>query len=299
MLAAPASISRTPAPDTVRAIGKFLVFTFAGTWALWALVIRTTGAYAPSAVPPALALGGPVFLLGVFAPGLVALALVAWDDGRAAVGVLLKRIVHWRVDLRLYAFALLLMPLAKLGVAVLHRALTGAWPYWGETHPAVLVAATILSTLGQAGEEVGWRGYLLPRIAERTGLGWASIIVGIVWAAWHLPLFFAPGADTYRQSFPFFALQLMAYSIALAWLYWRSGGSLLLTMFMHSAFNNTKDIVPSAGSPGDGVFTFHATLVFHMTVFLLWVAGVFLLMWMRGAPRLIEAPADRQPLPAA
>jgi hypothetical protein len=89
----------------------------------------------------------------------------------------------------------------------------------GKDTSIVLVAATILATLGQAGEEVGWRGYLLPRIAERTGLGWASLIVGIVWAAWHLPLFFAAGADTYHQSFPFYALQLMAYSIALAWLY--------------------------------------------------------------------------------
>jgi hypothetical protein len=70
-------------------------------------------------------------------------------------------------------------------------------------------------------------------------------------------------------------------------------------MFMHSALNNTKDIVPSAGSPGDSPFTFHATLVFRLTVLLLWVAGVFLLMRMRGAPRLIEAPADRPPLAVA
>ncbi|MGH7648058.1 MAG: CPBP family glutamic-type intramembrane protease, partial [Gemmatimonadaceae bacterium] len=122
------------------------------------------------------------------------------------------------------------------------------------------------------------------------GLARASLIVGVVWAAWHLPLFFAAGADTYHQSFQLYTLQLMAYSIALAWLYWRTGGSLLLTMFMHSALNNTKDIVPSAGSPGDSAFTFHGTLVFRLTVLLLWVVGVFLLMRMRGTPRLIEAP---------
>lgn len=267
----------------MRPIGTFLVLTVASAWFLWTLVIRANYSHAPSAVPPVLALGGPVFLLGVFAPGLFAVALVAWDEGRAAVGLLLGRVVRWRVDLRLYAFALLLMPLTKLGVAVLYRALTGAWPRWGETNPVLLVAATILSTLGQAGEEVGWRGYLLPRLTERTGLAWASLIVGVVWAVWHLPLFFAPGADTYHQSFPSFALQLTAYSIALAWLYWRTEGSLLLTMFMHSAFNNTKDIVPSGGVPGDTVLTLDATLVFRLTVLLLWVVGIFLLMRMRGA----------------
>lgn len=283
----------------MRAIGKFVLLTFASTWVLWALVIRASGTHAPPAGPPLLALGGPVFLLGVFAPGLVAVVLTAWGDGRAAVGVLLGRIVRWRIDLRLYAFALLLMPLTKLAVAVLHHALTGAWPRWGETHPVLLVAATLLSTLGQAGEEVGWRGYLLPRLAERTGLVRASLIVGAVWAVWHLPLFFAAGADTYHQSFPFYTLQVMAYSIALAWLYWRTGGSLLLTMFMHAAFNNTKDIVPSGGVPGDSPFVFHATLVFRLTVLLLWVVAAFLLVRMRGVSRLSDVLNSRVPVAAA
>ena len=56
-------------------------------------------------------------------------------------------------------------------------------------------------------------------------------------------------------------------------------------MFMHAAFNNTRDIVPSGGIPGDRVFAFHATLVFRLTVLLLWVVGAFLLLRMRGISR--------------
>jgi membrane protease YdiL (CAAX protease family) len=240
-----------------------------------------------------------VFLIGVFAPGLVAVALTAWDEGGRAVGALLRRILRWRVGLRFYAFALLLMPLTKLTVAIVHRALVGAWPQFGETRPLLLVLATILSTIGQAGEEVGWRGYLLPRLTERTGLVAASLVVGAIWAAWHLPLFFAPGADTNGQSFPLYALQVTAYSVALAWLYWRTGGSLLLTMFMHAAFNNMKDIVPSGGIRGGSLFTLDATLVFRLTVVLLWAVGVLLLIRMRGVWRVDNLLDRRDSLPAA
>jgi len=90
------------------------------------------------------------------------------------------------------------------------------------------------------------------------------------------------GADTNHQSFPFYTLQVMAYSIALACLYWRTGGSVLLTMLMHSAFNNMKDLVPSAGAPAVSPFTLHATPVLRLTVLLLWVVSAVLLARMRG-----------------
>ena len=250
-------------------------------------VLRIAGAvHEPPRIPPLLALGGPVFLLGVFAPGFAALVLTTWEGGSRAVGGLLRRILHWRVGFRFYAFALLLMPLTKLAVAVLHRALVGTWPPFGEVRPVVLVIATVISTVAQAGEELGWRGYLLPRLTEWTGLASASLIVGAIWAAWHLPLFFMPGADTAGQSFPLYVLQLMAYSVTLAWLFWRTGGSLALTMFMHAAFNNTKDIVPSGAAHSTSPFTLDATVVFRLTVLLLWIVAALLLVRMRGVRRV-------------
>jgi uncharacterized protein len=283
----------------LRAIGAFLVLTFGVTWALWGLVLRVGSAHEPSQVSRLFALGGPVFLIGVFAPGVVAVALTAWNEGGRAVGALLGRVVRWRVSVRFYAFALLLIPLTKLAVAVVHRAVVGTWPQFGETHPLLLVLATILSTVSQAGEEVGWRGYLLPRLMERTGLVAASLVVGVIWAAWHLPLFFAPGADTNGQSFPLYLLQATAYSVVIAWLYWRTGGSLLLPMFMHAAFNNMKDIVPSGAQAAGNPFTLQGTLVFRLTVALLWVVAVLLLVRMRGV-RHVDDPLDSaNSLPAA
>lgn len=278
----------------MRAISRFLILTFASTWALWALVIWANARYEASVPPVGLALGGPVFLLGVFAPGLVAVALTAREDGRHASAALLRQVMQWRVGIRFYVYALLLMPLVKLAVAGLYRALCGAWPQFGETHPALLLLATIASTLGQSGEEVGWRGYLLPRVSERTGLAGASLIIGVIWAAWHLPLFFARGTDTNRQSFPLFALQVTAYSIMLTWLYWRTDGSLLLPMLMHSAFNNMKDIVPSGGVQNGQVFALDATLVFRLTVVVLWIVGAFFLVRLHRASSGLTRLSSRE-----
>jgi membrane protease YdiL (CAAX protease family) len=71
---------------------------------------------------------------------------------------------------------------------------------------------------GQVGEELGWRGYALPRLARRFGLGGASLVLGVLWAGWHLPLFYMLGGDTVGQSFPLFVCQVTALSVAIAWL---------------------------------------------------------------------------------
>jgi membrane protease YdiL (CAAX protease family) len=136
------------------------------------------------------------------------------------------------------------------------------------------------STPFQSGEEIGWRGYVLPRLAARWGFGPASMVLGVTWALWHLPVFFIGGADKYGQSLAVYVLQVTALSVAMAFLYARTGGSLLLPMIMHAAFNNTKDIVPSATPGADSVFTLHASLVAWLTVALLWICAAAMLAWM-------------------
>src|SRR3954451_11610874 len=80
-----------------RSIGTFLVLTVGVTWLLWMPVLRIAGAvHEPPRIPPLLALGGPVFLLGVFAPGFVALVLTGWEGGGSAVGGLLRRMTPRR-----------------------------------------------------------------------------------------------------------------------------------------------------------------------------------------------------------
>lgn len=248
-------------------------------------------ATAPATTNPALALlAGVVFHLGVFAPGIVALALsqrakgtveTSGTGGRAATLSLLRRVVKWRVDVRWYVFAVGFMPAVKLSVAIVYRVMTGAWPVFGQEAWYLIIAAIMVSTWAQAGEEIGWRGYALPRLSQIFGLAPASVILGVIWASWHLPLFFFRGSNILGQSFPLYLLQVTAMSVAIAWLYWRTGGSLLLTMLLHAAVNNTKDIVPSAVPGATNSFALSTSLVAWLTVAFLWIAAAYFLFEMR------------------
>jgi membrane protease YdiL (CAAX protease family) len=83
------------------------------------------------------------------------------------------------------------------------------------------------------------------RLAARLGLARASLLLGVIAGCRHLPLFFVPGLGQYGQSFPLFVLGAVGSSVAIAWLYASTNGSLLLAMLMHSAVNQTVGIVPT------------------------------------------------------
>jgi len=257
----------------------FFLLTFALTWAAWfaaaALVAPgNTGLFAA---------GGPVFLFGVFAPGLVALALTARGEGGRGVQSLLARIGQWRVDARWYLFAIGYFAAIKLSAALIQRVATGSWPRFGDTPWALMLGGILISTWVQAGEELGWRGYALPRLAAHLGLAGASILLGGLWALWHVPLFFLPDTGSTGQSFPIYLLQVTALSVAMAWLYWKASGSLLLVMLMHASVNNTTGIVPAAVPGAMTPLGFGGSLVAWLTVLLSWVIAAPLLARMRGA----------------
>ena len=253
----------------------YFALTFLLAWTLWYAATLLAGD------PP----NQFFFLAGTFAPGIVAVLLTAWAEGSAGVRALLAPLFKWEVGARWYLFALLFLAAIKLTVALVFRVATGEWPQFGDTSLILMLAATLFSTLtlGQSGEEVGWRGYALPRMATRLGLGPASLILGVIWAVWHLPLFFIPGTSTTGQSFPLYLLQVIALSVALGWLWWNTGGSLLLTMLLHAAVNNTKDIVPSAVPGADAPFGLSTSVVAWLTVLLLWICAGYFLARLRGA----------------
>lgn len=261
--------------STRRSLVQFFSFTYGLSWTCFvAAAAASRGAPAGSASS---GFATALLVLGTFAPSLVALGLTARTNGRSGVRVLFERVLYWKVRARWYAFALSYMAAIKLGAALLYRVATGAWPPFGDEPWYVILAAIPLSTPVQAGEEIGWRGYALPRLAERAGFAPGSLILGLFWALWHLPLFFVPGIRNTGQSFPLFAIGNVGLSIALAWLYANTNGSLLLAMLMHSAVNQTIGIVPTRvltpGNPfaldtslvtllADGVFLISVTYFF-------------------------------------
>lgn len=274
-----------PEPRSGHGLAAFFLLTFTFTWTVW----LAAGAIPERGAPEGSALSllrAPLFLLGVFGPAIVALAVTARSTGRDGVAALVGRIGRWRHDARWYLFAIGYLAAVKLAAAVLHRLVFLAWPRFGDAPWALIAAALLLSTWVQAGEEIGWRGFALPRLVERFGLVTASLLLGPIWAAWHLPLHLSPQGDLYGQSFTVYALQVTAISVAMAWLFWRTSGGLLPVMLFHAAVNNTTAIVPSAVIDPSETLLLGATRMAWLTAGLLWLTAIYFLVRMRGVQRL-------------
>lgn len=267
-------------------LGTFFAFTFALAWAAWWLAARLGFGAESSTI-----VGMLTFYIGVFAPGIVSVFLTRSLHGPTALRALFARLIQVNVAGRWFGFALFFTIAIKLGAAVAHRLLLGEWPAFATPPLALTIllmfGATILSTMigSQAGEELGWRGFALPRMAGSMGLALSGVLLGLVWAVWHLPIFYLfPQGDTYHQSFPLYVLQVVPISVAITWLYAHTRGSLFLAMLMHAAVNNTKDIVPSAPSEPGGVWSLHGSPTWWLSIGLAWACAAYFLARM---PRTI------------
>jgi uncharacterized protein len=194
--------------------------------------------------------------LGLFVGyGFVAAALIMTGivSGKAGIAALLRRILIWRVGLPWYGvvlFGFAALDLAAIGIHVL---LGGALPDFAKPFGRQLVgpslnlwAAALGFMLYQVlanGEEIGWRGYALPRLQARYSALVASLIIGVIWAVWHVPKFLTAG-DAHDYSFWFFALQILAEAIVFTWIYNNTRGSLLMVLLFHAALNTADVFVP-------------------------------------------------------
>ena len=282
----PAAQFRQPArPDGSRLSGMFgyFILVCAVTWAFYYIA---RGIQDPAA-------RAVVFHLGVFTPGILAVVFTALERRGPGVKELTSRLFRVDVPARWFVFAFTYMAAAKLITALVFRGLYGRWPPFGSEPWYLIAAATVFSTLigGQAGEELGWRGYALPRLGSRLGLRSAALIIGVVWAVWHLPLFYwFPIADTYGQSFPTYAIGVVALSVAMTWLYAHAHRSLFLMMLMHSAINQSVGIVSSAVPGATNALALSTSPIAWITVGVLWTFALFALITM---PADSEAEAQK------
>ena len=266
-------------------LSKYFILCFVFSWTCFisvALISRTSSAASPELKAVQYILG----LLGTIAPSLVALWLTSRTGVPGQTEKLLGKVVKWDVNIKWYFFAASFMLVVKLSVAALYKLITGAWPVFGQETLLIMLVAILISTWVQAGEEIGWRGFALPRMSAKFGLPVSTLLLGVIWAVWHLPLFFVKGSSTFGQSFPLFFVQVTMMSVVLGWLYWRTGGSLLLTMIMHAAINNTKDIVPSSVPGATEVFALSNSLVGWLTAGLIFVFATYCLVSMRSVRQL-------------
>ncbi len=193
-------------------------------------------------------------------PSVAGILLTGVVGGRAGLHTLRARLLRWRVGARWYAVALLAAPL--LGTATL-AALALISPAFlpgivtTDDKATMLLAGIAVGLGGGFLEELGWTGFAIPRLRQRHGVLATGLIVGLAWAAWHVPITFwtsgdAAGAlvpDLFLPPFLFYVAVLPAFRVLMVWLYERTE-SLSATMLMHGSLIGTTlfIIVPEAPS---------------------------------------------------
>jgi membrane protease YdiL (CAAX protease family) len=218
-------------------VPAFFVLTFVIAWSIW----LPLGIFAPDNVF--------LTLPGAWAPTISAIILIGLLEGRVGVKRFLKKVLHWRVEFQWYLVVL-------FGVAVIAYLAIDVGMLFGISAPEIslpngLPREALLGALpviflvniflgGPLAEDIGWRGYILPKMRERMSALNASLIIGVVWAFWHLPYFIFPAWQGAVGNVPFFwfALLTMSWSVLFAWVYVNTD-SILMPVLFHAAINTT------------------------------------------------------------
>jgi membrane protease YdiL (CAAX protease family) len=223
-----------PAPRRFTPTLLFIALAFAVPWAGW-ISLAIFDVRRPWLVQT-------LFFTGDFC-SVAGLIATYYAGGRQAVIGLLGRTVSLRAPIVFWLYALCLPILWQ----ACSRALYGGW-HGGIGHVELTALARFWSApmlflflTGPLGEELGWRGFLLPRLLRKNSALQASVILGIMWGLWHLPLYYKTWEATPWKA-PNFLVGVICFSVLLALLYIGTRGNLLLCIVMHWMFNAAQQV---------------------------------------------------------
>ena len=203
--------------------------------------------------------------------------------GKDAVIILLKRFLLWRVGWKWFLAALLLEPVFVIAGVYVNAALTQVSPDFSSVIAYQLFGASanlplfilpfFLMDLITNGEEMGWRGYVLPRLQAKYSALTSTLILGVIWGFWHLPKFIS---HFDAVAFAWFMLHIMAVAVLYTWLYNNTKGSLLMVALFHAVSNTTGVFMPMANtiSSGNmGAYIIHVLLEVIAAIVVTFIAG--------------------------
>jgi membrane protease YdiL (CAAX protease family) len=185
--------------------------------------------------------------LGALAASLSGIVLAAIEGRRGGVRELLRRFLTWRVGLRWWAFALLFPVIPVVAALYLVDLFGGPAVDLSGLKPisSVFPSIIILTIFAGMGEEFGWRGFAVPRLQARHSALVSSLIIGLFWGIWHIPVYFTQGTSQnlwrldsgFLPAFIGYTLFTIAWSIQYTWVFNNTKGSVLLAAVIHGATN--------------------------------------------------------------
>ncbi len=210
--------------DTFRTPGKDTAIFFGLACGLtWLLDIPMARALLNGARPSeaTMAMAG----LSALGPTLAALLVAGFrKELRSVFG-------HWRTHPRWIVLSLLLLPALHLVATLTELALGGSPAQW--FYPPEKAEHVLALVFFSVGEEFGWRGFAHPRLAQRLGVVPGSVIIGLVWTAWHYVMWFTPAGAPSAADLAQGVVQLVAGSLIYAWVFERAGRSMAVAIALH------------------------------------------------------------------
>jgi len=173
--------------------------------------------------------------LVVIIPSVLAILLAGMTGGRKSIADLLRKLVHWRVSFKSYAIALALALAVRLSMSLLALAL--GWIAQVQIRPwtpVQLLVFFVMLYIAAALEELGWRGFALPKLLARRSALFSALLIGIFWGTVHLALHL-PGLMLSSFPWPATLIQLVGLSVVITWLYVNTQGSLVIVSLYHAA----------------------------------------------------------------
>jgi membrane protease YdiL (CAAX protease family) len=209
--------------------------------------------------------------LGALSASLAAIVLVLIEGRKGGLRELLSRALIWRVGIQWWIFALFYVIVPSVAALYLYQLLGGPAVDWSGLQPLYkVVPMFIFLTLAAGiGEEFGWRGFLLPRLQARHNALVSGLIVGVAWAAWHVPMFFIEGTSQYEQGLEGgllpailgYAAFVIVQSVQFTWLFNNTKGSVLMAAVFHGASNAWAGYIDVYRGHFDGILVFMAVSV--------------------------------------
>jgi uncharacterized protein len=221
---------------------SYFLLAYAGTWIVTvplALSANNVGLL-PFGIP-----NGSVFFVSAvwvfLGPTLAAFVVTGVIGGRAGIRRLLSRYVLWRVGLRWYLVVLAGPPAVMLLVTILLPGALASFRTLAPLNPLPLLVSfpLILVFGGALFEEGGWRGFALPRLQRQYGPLVGSLILGTLWACWHLPLFWIAvwGTPPTVLNMVLYFPTVVFMTIVFTWVFNNTEGSILLAILLHASFD--------------------------------------------------------------
>jgi membrane protease YdiL (CAAX protease family) len=220
--------------------------------------------------------------LGALSSSLAAIVLVVVEGRKGGLRELLSRFLIWRVGFQWWAIALFFAVIPSVAGLYLFDLLGGPPVDWSELPPLyTVVPLFIMFTVAAGiGEEFGWRGFLLPRLQTRYNALVSSLIIGGIWAIWHIPEFFIKGTFQHDlgsqagllSAFLTYSVFVIVSSIWFTWVFNNTRGSVLLAAVMHGASNAWGGYIDVYRGYFGGILTFGVVSVLVTSIIVL-IAG--------------------------